>query len=46
MIAERIHFAGNAPHDAQTPAPTKRAHANDTALEMSAAIGFSEQIWG
>jgi single-strand DNA-binding protein len=46
VIAERIHFAGHAPHGAQTRTPTQRARANDTALSMSAAIGFSEQIWG
>jgi len=47
VIAERIHFAGDAPRGAQrTRAPAQRAHTSTAALEMSAAIGFSEQIWG
>lgn len=50
VIAERIHFADNAPLGAQ-PRPSARssarhAHANDLALGMSAAIGFSEMVWG
>ncbi len=46
VIAERIHFAGDAPHGAQTRVFAQRTRANDTTLEMSAAIGFSVQIWG
>jgi single-strand DNA-binding protein len=46
VIAERIHFAGDAPRGAQKRAPAHRARTSDTALGMSAAIGFSEQIWG
>ncbi|HEY5045207.1 MAG TPA: single-stranded DNA-binding protein [Solirubrobacteraceae bacterium] len=46
VIAECIHFAGDAPRGAQARMPGWRVRAGDAALEMSAAIGFSEQIWG
>ena len=46
VIAERIHFAGDAPRGAQARVPADRARIGDAAVEMSAAIGFSEQIWG
>ncbi len=57
VLAERIHFAGDPPHGARVWAPgeqrddrdlrgTRRARADDAALSMSAAIGFSEHVWG
>jgi single-strand DNA-binding protein len=45
VLAERVHFAGNAPRGAQARALARRSRASDAALGMSAAVGFSEQLW-
>jgi single-stranded DNA-binding protein len=46
VLAERVHFAGNAPRGAQARALASRSRASDAALGMSAAVGFSEHLWG
>jgi single-strand DNA-binding protein len=46
VLAERVHFAGNAQRGAQARALASRSRARDAALGMSAAVGFSEHVWG
>jgi single-strand DNA-binding protein len=46
VLAERVHFAGSAPRGARAQALQRRSRASDAALGMSAAVGFSEHMWG
>lgn len=45
VLAERIHFAGAAPHGAQTRGFAIPTQAGDVALGVSGAVGFSEEMW-
>lgn len=45
VLAERIHFAGDAPRDAQARGFAIPAGASDVALGVSGAVGFSEEMW-
>jgi single-strand DNA-binding protein len=45
VLAERIHFAGDAPRGAQTRRSVIPARAGDLALGVSGGVGFSEEMW-
>jgi hypothetical protein len=45
VLAERICFVGSAPSGARARALERRRRASDIALGLSAASGFSEEMW-
>jgi single-strand DNA-binding protein len=46
VLAERVHFAGDAPRGAQSRRSAIPARASGVAPGVSSAVGFSDEMWG